>query len=366
MSVSDDKPRGDEGTEGTGGDVTRAMPDEDATQVAPRSGAPYGADDAEVTRIAPPGEPATQALPGDAATRVLDTPPRALDSPPPVGREVWTSPEAPTATRSAWHPPRILWFILIGIAVGLSLAAAFALLTRGPDVEPFVGTWGPTTDSLGPLGGLVIEGRGDAVAVTVYSAQVEAVATVTAAWEGDDLIATLADGGALVDGGGSATLRIAHREDDDHLVVTIESQGMTAVQQLARVSALGPGPAETAPASAPTTPAPTATPTPTGSPDESPAPGDSPDAQVRAALTVIQVGVLTWTAESGGLFPPVAAVSADGEVGDYVDPWPTNPFTDAPMQPGSAPGDYAYEQLDAGRSYRLTGFLSDGATVVVP
>ncbi len=76
--------------------------------------------------------------------------------------------------------------------------------------------------------------------------------------------------------------------------------------------------------------------------------------------------MLSWAAEHGGLFPPVNEVTAAGEIGAYVDPWPDNPFTGAPMQPGSTPGDYTYEQLDAGQTYRLTGYLSDGATVVVP
>ncbi len=357
----DETPRGDE-------------PEEAATRVAPGPGAtpddaaePPG--DAAVTSVAPPEEPPTRALPGEAATRVLDAPP-ALGTPPPVGREVWTSPAAPAdAGGGGWRPPRVVWFALIGIAVGLGLAITFALLTRGPDLEPFVGTWGPTADSLGPLGGLVIEDQDDVAAVTVYSAEVEAIATVAAAWEGDDLVVTFADAGPLVDGGGPATLRLAHSEDDDHLVATLESAGGTAVQRLARVSSLGPGPAETGPAPAPTatpTQTPTATPTATGSPGVSPAPTASPDDQVRTAITRLQVGVLSWAAEHGGLFPPVNEVTAAGEVGAYVEPWPDNPFTGAPMQPGSTPGDYTYEQLDAGQTYRLTGYLSDGATVVVP
>ncbi len=103
----------------------------------------------------------------------------------------------------------------------------------------------------------MIEDQGDVAAVTVYSAEVEAIATVAAAWEGDDLVVTFADAGPLVDGGGPATLRLAHSEDDDHLMATLESAGGTAVQRLARVSSLGSGPAETSPA-----PAPTATPDP--------------------------------------------------------------------------------------------------------
>jgi hypothetical protein len=344
--------------EAPGDDATRVEsgggrePDGEATRVAPGPGATPGdaaepTGDVAVTSVAPPEEPPTRVLPGEAATRVLDTSP-APGMPPPVGREVFTSPAEPAAG-GGWRPPRVLWFALIGIAVGLGLAVTFALLTRGPDLEPFIGTWGPTADSLGPLGGLVIEDQGDAAAVTVYSAEVEAIATVAAAWEDDDLIVTFADAGPLVDGGGPATLRLAYREEDDHLVATLESAGGTAVQRLARVSSLGPGPAETSPA-----PAQTATPT------------ASPDDQVRAAITRLQVGVLSWAADHGGLFPPVNAVTAAGEVGAYVDPWPTNPFTGAPMQPGSAAGDYTYEQLDAGQTYRLTGYLSDGVTVVVP
>jgi hypothetical protein len=160
-------------------------------------------------------------------------------------------------------------------------------------------------------------------------------------------------------------LRIAYDKNDDRLVVTIETANGSAVQRLARVSALAPGPAETAPAPGPTQTA-TPTPTATGSPGASPSPTASPDDEVRGAITRIQVGVLTWASEHAGLFPPAPEVSADGEIGQYVDPWPTNPFTSTPMQAGSAPGDYTYEQLEARQAYLLTGFLSDGATFVVP
>jgi hypothetical protein len=373
--MSDDKrdetPTGNE----TGGDATPVRPgdgvraDEAATQVAPGAGATPGdatepAGDVAVTSVAPPGEPPTRALPGEAATRVLEAPP-APATPPPVGSEVWTSRATPAPGEGGWRPPRVVWFALVGIALGLVLAAAFVLLTRGPDLEPFVGTWGPTADSLGPLGGLVVEAEDDAAAVTIYSAEVEAIATVAAAWEDDDLVVSFADAGPLVEGGGPATLRLAHSADDDHLVATLESAGGTAVQRLARVSSLGPGPAETSPAPAPAAtpaPTPTATPTTTGSPT----PTASPDDEVRAAITRLQVGVLSWAAEHGGIFPPANEVTAAGEVGALVDPWPDDPFSGAPMQPGSTPGDYMYEQLDAGQGYRLTGYLSDGATVVVP
>ena len=368
------EPDGEETRVGPGG----GEPDGEETEVRPGAGEPPGEEttspgELEVTSVAAPNEPPTQVLSGEGATRVMATPPGAPATPPPLGgtpaeaRDVRFAAAGEGGGRR--RPPRIVWFALIGIAAGLALAAAFVLLTRGPDVEPFVGTWGPTTDSLGPLGGLFIEDRGDEIAVTVYSPDVVEVATVAASWEGDDLVAALADAGALVEQAGPATLRIAHDEDDDHLVVTLQAGDASAVQRLARVSALGPGPAEGSPAPAATTTptqAPTATPTATASPGTSPEPTTSPDAEVRAGITSIQVGVLTWASDHGGLFPPVSAVSSDGEVGALVDPWPTNPFSAAPMRPGSAPGDYTYEQLDAGRAYRLTGYLGDGSTVVVP
>jgi hypothetical protein len=324
------------------------------------------------TRVMPGGEAETRVMPGgEAETRVMpggEAETRVMRTPPPVGSEVWTSPAGTRPRGGRWRPPRIVWFALLGIAIGVLLAVVAGLVLRGPDPEPFLGTWGPAAGSAGPLAGLVIDDQGGSLAVTPYSADSTTLGTVDAVWDDDDLEATLPDGGALAETGGDAVLRIAYDKDDDQLTVTIEADGGLAVQRLARVSSLAPGPAETAPAPAPEAPAATPTPAPTtaGSPGADPSPTASPDDQVRSAITLLQLGVLTWASENGGLFPPVFEVASDGAVGPHVDPWPANPFTGEPMRPGSAEGDFAYEQLEAGRAYRLTGFLSEGGTVVVP
>ncbi len=36
------------------------------------------------------------------------------------------------------------------------------------------------------------------------------------------------------------------------------------------------------------------------------------------------------------------------------------------MKAGTEPGDYAYEQLQEGHSYRITGYLNGGRTFLVP
>jgi len=379
-------PAEDEPTRSPGGpedeEATRLVPgaqDEEATRLVPGVAEQPGEEttapgEDELTSIAPPGEPPTRVLPGASAARATATPPGPPGAAPPAGTPPplgglpsGGAPAAPAARRGGGRPPRWLWFALAGVAAGLALAAAFVLLTRGPDAQPFVGTWGPTTDGRGPLGGLVIEDHGGELVVTVFSAAIERVDTVTATWDGDALAAVVGDAQPLVGVAGPATLHMAREEKSDHLVVTIASGAGTAVQRLARVSSLAPGPAETAPAPAATpTQTPTATPTATASPEASPTPTTSPDDQVRSGLTAIQVGVLTWASGHGGLFPPVSEVSAGGEVGALVDPWPTNPFTGAAMQTGTAAGDYSYEQLDAGRAYRLTAYLGDGSTVVLP
>jgi hypothetical protein len=87
---------------------------------------------------------------------------------------------------------------------------------------------------------------------------------------------------------------------------------------------------------------------------------------VRDGIIRLQVGILTWATNNGNVYPAPADVAQGGGVAQYVDPWPTNPYTNAPMAPGAQPGDFSYEQLNGGQAYRLTGFLSQGQTYVVP
>lgn len=79
------------------------------------------------------------------------------------------------------------------------------------------------------------------------------------------------------------------------------------------------------------------------------------DEAAKAGVLAIQTGLKAYVAEHQ-VAPPQAGVA---ELGGYVNPWPTNPWTDAPMSPGSAPGDYTYRGL-GGAGYSLVGHLSSG------
>ena len=75
---------------------------------------------------------------------------------------------------------------------------------------------------------------------------------------------------------------------------------------------------------------------------------------------------MAWAAHHNDLYPPPQDVVEGGGISQYVDPWPTNPYTDQPMAPGTSPGSYVYEQQGGGQAYKLTGYLSDGLTYTVP
>jgi len=72
------------------------------------------------------------------------------------------------------------------------------------------------------------------------------------------------------------------------------------------------------------------------------------DAAVKEGVWAIQNGVVTYAAEHEGLFPDPSQVAHDGEVGAYLDPWPDNPFSGAPMANVDeySPGDFHYDAWD--------------------
>jgi hypothetical protein len=85
------------------------------------------------------------------------------------------------------------------------------------------------------------------------------------------------------------------------------------------------------------------------------------DAAVKAQLMMIQTGVQAYIATSAAA--PVDASQAT--LGGFVSPWPTNPFSDAPMKAGTSPGDYVYTP-GSGSAYTLSVNLSDGSTYTAP
>lgn len=62
------------------------------------------------------------------------------------------------------------------------------------------------------------------------------------------------------------------------------------------------------------------------------------DAAVKEGVWAIQVAVVSWSQDHGDLYPDPSQVAADGEVAAYLDRWPRNPWTGAPM---TNAGDYS-------------------------
>jgi hypothetical protein len=85
------------------------------------------------------------------------------------------------------------------------------------------------------------------------------------------------------------------------------------------------------------------------------------DAAVKAQLMMIQTGIQAYVATSS--IAPAEASQAT--LGDFVSPWPTNPFSDQPMKPGEGVGDYVYTP-GAGTAYTLSVILSDGTQYTAP
>ena len=85
------------------------------------------------------------------------------------------------------------------------------------------------------------------------------------------------------------------------------------------------------------------------------------DAVVKAQIMSIQTGIQASIATSGS----APADASQATLGGFVNPWPTNPFTNAPMTPGKAAGDYVYTP-GVGTAYTLAVNLSDGSQYTTP
>lgn len=86
------------------------------------------------------------------------------------------------------------------------------------------------------------------------------------------------------------------------------------------------------------------------------------EAAIKQGVRVIEVAVRTSVMDLGG-YPSPAEVAPNGSVAAIVGVWPTNPYTDAPMQPGKGPGDYTYELTEDG--FKVTGYGPDGPVVEI-
>jgi hypothetical protein len=87
------------------------------------------------------------------------------------------------------------------------------------------------------------------------------------------------------------------------------------------------------------------------------------DSAVREGVHSIQVGLQSYAVDNGDAFPDPGLVSAAG-MGRYVDTWPDNPYTGAPMQLGTSPGDFTYTLSADGMSFELVGYGKYGTPVI--
>jgi len=95
--------------------------------------------------------------------------------------------------------------------------------------------------------------------------------------------------------------------------------------------------------------------TPTGNIDK------AKDVVAQGEIMMVKTGIVAYTATSGAP-PPTATQDV---LGDFVNPWPNNPWTKTPMVAGKQPGDIVYAP-GAGTDYTLGVVLSDGSVYNAP
>jgi len=85
------------------------------------------------------------------------------------------------------------------------------------------------------------------------------------------------------------------------------------------------------------------------------------DVAAKGEIMMVKTGIAAYTATNGAA-PPMATQDV---LGSYVDPWPKNPWTQAPMVVGKQPGDIVYAP-GAGTDYALGVVLADGSVYSTP
>ncbi len=348
-------------------ELTRVTPPADATQKMPAA----GEGDTQVMPGADTG--ATQVMPGadTGATRVM--PAAGQGGPPPSQPTLLMTHGRSSGGGAGGGGGGMPWWgwLLIILAIAAAAAAAWFFLLRPQNTtstagDDFIGSWSPQT---GAGGGLVIKRVGDQFKITQYDPQLQPVGSTTAGLSGDQLqLSVKASALGLTGVTGSVNGTLTHDQANDTLTLQFSS-GSLQMEPIVytRVDVLLPAGASPTPSPVITpSPSPSPSPTATASPSVSPSGSPTADQQVVAAIAKLQVGIVAWAADNNNLYPAPQDVVDGGGIAQYVNPWPTNPFTSQPMAPGTAPGSYVYEQLSGGQAYKLTGYLSNGLTYSVP
>src|SRR5512140_3205783 len=76
------------------------------------------------------------------------------------------------------------------------------------------------------------------------------------------------------------------------------------------------------------------------------------DAAMKTEILSIQTGIQAYIASNGQL----PSTADQNTLGTFVQPWPDNPYTKVPMQPGTNPGEYTYTP-GIGTSFQLVAHL---------
>jgi type II secretion system protein G len=96
--------------------------------------------------------------------------------------------------------------------------------------------------------------------------------------------------------------------------------------------------------------------------------GKAKNAAVREGIHSIEIGVQSYALDNGDAYPPAVAGSTtlvDSNGKAYVDQWPKNPVSGAPMRDSTAQGDYTYTSASSS-SYQLVGHMVSGPDFTVP
>ena len=91
------------------------------------------------------------------------------------------------------------------------------------------------------------------------------------------------------------------------------------------------------------------------------------DAAVKGGIHNIQLGIASYAIDHNDIYPAAVAnstVLVDASGTPYVDNWPKNPFTNAPMKDSTAQGDYTY--TPGSNTFQLVGHTSNGNDFTVP
>jgi len=333
--------------------------DEDTTNRMP--------DDSDETRVAPPAaDDATQVMRGEAtdATRVMPAAGGAPPPPPPVRPTLLMTHQKSSSSGSGM--PWWVWLVVVLVIVA-AVAAVWFFYLRPTDAatgDEFIGNWAPEAMT---GGGLVIKTSGEQFKITQYDDELKAVGSTVADLVDDTLeISVQASDLGITGATGKVDGTLTHETSGDRLKLQFSSGSLKSeVIVFVRVDVLLPATPEPTPTPTPS-PTPTLSPSPTASPTTTGSPSPSADQQVIDGIAKIQIGIVTWATNNNNLYPAPQDVVSGGGISEYVDPWPTNPFTSGPMSPGTGPGGYVYEQLNGGQGYKLTGYLSSGLTYSVP